>query len=526
MEAPPGLPEAPVPPPPAPPAPQSRPAPPSQMPPPAAVPAPAPPAPALPESVRYEVPGPRFHPDLYPPEAGFPFDISSKKGKSEIEIEVFKMMNATWAKREDELQKYLESEVQRLRVEVQTHEKQRQELVRENAQLRQAGAESSHVKAKLEHEQESNAVLREQVGRLQGLNAVLTEEVKHLKVATATMGTDSGPEIAQLREMNKRLKESNLELLEEQKELHKTEDELLSEVEELRTKLKSLDISTDSLQLRALHAEQGKALEEKCAEVEALQVKVGQLEGMLDNHAQLELEVAEVRAKLARSHQENEKLQLENIKVSSVTESNAHIAAELNDLRTELDVLRNSPVKNIAASPVTMSPGFAKPGAPADLSLAATPALAGPPGDPKDTLAHYLACAKPPMDFLRLKKNGAVKALLAGAGEASVVFSDLVFKREGAGLLLFILLLSEKSCYVLQPESYACAWQAPLLNTAVLKWDLSLAEEISVHFTTNEILSVHTPRRDAIAGLFAGAMKALEAEGAFHCSDGACEIRF
>ena len=369
-------------------------------------------------------------------------------------------------------------------------------------------------------------MLREQVGRLQGLNAVLTEEVKHLKVATATMGTDSGPEIAQLREMNKRLKESNLELLEEQKELHKTEDELLSEVEELRTKLKSLDISTDSMQLRALHAEQSKTLGEKCAEVEALQAKVGQLEGMLDNHAQLELEVAEVRAKLARSHQENEKLQLENIKVSSVTESNAHIAAELNDLRTELDVLRNSPVKNIAASPVTMSPGFAKPGAPADLSVAGTPALAGPRGDPKDTLAHYLACAKPPTDFLRLKKNGAVKALLAGAGEASVVFSDLVFKREGAGLLRFILLLSERSCYVLQPESYACAWQAPLLNTAVLKWDLSLAEEISVHFTTNEILSVHTPRRDAIAGLFAGAMKGLEAEGAFHCSEGACEIRF
>ena len=70
--------------------------------------------------------------------------------------------------------------------------------------------------------------------------------------------------------------------------------------------------------------EQGKALEEKCAEAEALQVKVGQLEGMLDNHAQLELEVAEVRAKLARSHhQENEKLQLENIEVSSMAGAGA-----------------------------------------------------------------------------------------------------------------------------------------------------------------------------------------------------------
>ena len=69
--------------------------------------------------------------------------------------------------------------------------------------------------------------------------------------------------------------------------------------------------------------EQGKALEEKCAEAEALQVKVGQLEGMLDNHAQLELEVAEVRAKLARSHLENEKLQLENIEVSSMAGAGA-----------------------------------------------------------------------------------------------------------------------------------------------------------------------------------------------------------
>merc|ERR1711927_94724 len=89
-------------------------------------------------------------------------------------------MNATWAKREDELQKYLENEVSRLRTANDALEREHKALINENADLRQGNSSAETLRERLEKEMQEGAKLREHNGRLQGLNAVLTEEVKQL----------------------------------------------------------------------------------------------------------------------------------------------------------------------------------------------------------------------------------------------------------------------------------------------------------------------------------------------------------
>ena len=438
-----------------------------------------------------------------------PLDIPGQLDRphKEVEMEVFKVMNATWAKREDELQKYLESEVSRLRSANDALERERKALINENADLRQGNSSAETLRERLEKEMQEGAKLREQNGRLQGLNAVLTEEVKQLhdNVDASTFN----PQIDTLRDMNQKLRDSNKELLETKQEYEATEQELLTEIEDLREKVKLLDVPAEAASL----FEENKALKAKLQEHEAenatLREAVGQLEGMVEDHGQLELEVAETRYEAARMKNDLDALRQENVTLSASKEAAPQLVSEVHNLRTEVKALStamHSPLGPSQAGAPAASPaagaGLKAGGAASRMRTLAKPA--GVQAQDLSSVDYYRSQTKPRMDYLRLFRNESASRVAEGG---AILFSDFVFRRSGDQLEKLMFVVTGRNVYMLDPETYEWTWMCPLLDLGSVSWTSKVPENLVFEGGSSGCFGIQTPRRDAIVGVLSLALE-------------------
>ena len=438
-----------------------------------------------------------------------PLDIPGQidRPHKEVEMEVFKVMNATWAKREDELQKYLENEVSRLRTANDALERERKALINENADLRQGNSSAETLRERLEKEMQEGAKLREHNGRLQGLNAVLTEEVKQLhdNVDASTFN----PQIDTLRDMNQKLRDSNKELLETKQEYEATEQELLTEIEELREKVKLLDVPAEAASL----FEENKALRAQLLEHEAenktLREAVGQLEGMVDDHGQLELEVAETRYEAARMKNDLDALRQENVTLSASKETAPQLVSEMHNLRTEVKALStaiHSPLGLSQAAGPGASPATGA-GPTAGRSASRMRTLAKSASDQAQDLSsvdYYRSQTKPRMDYLRLFRNESASRVAEGG---AILFSDFVFRRSGDLLEKLMFVVTGRNVYMLDPETYEWTWMCPLLDLGSVSWTSKVPENLVFEGGPSGSFGIQTPRRDAIVGVLSLALE-------------------
>ena len=487
------------------PTPAAAPPPPMPMPPPGTTPGSYAPPPRPTNSVGYHTP--------YSSDYRLPLDLPGGGGlerpRKDVEMEVFKVMNATWAKREDELQKYLESEVARLRGANDALERERKSLIDENANLRQGNSSAETLRERLEKEMKEGAKLREQNGRLQGLNAVLTEEVKQLhdNVDVSTFN----PQIDTLRDMNQKLRDSNKELLETKQEYEATEQDLLTEIEELREKVKLLDVPAEAANLLEENKTLKVQLQEKEAENETLREAVAQLEGMVDDHGQLELEVAETRYEAARMKNDLDALRQENVTLSA-SKDNKGLVSEVHNLRGEVKALSHAlQSPTLARTPSQAARTDATPtgGGAESASGAArlTHSLVKRGASAERNLAsvdYYRSQTKPKMDYLRLFRNESASRLAEGG---SILFSDFVFRRSGDHLEKLMFVVTARNVYMLHPATYEWTWMCPLVDLGSVSWASKVPENLVFDGGASGSFGIQTPRRDAIIGVLSLALE-------------------
>ena len=482
--------------------------------------------------------------------AGF---VESRRTESSNE-DLMRMFNSAFNSGDLELKKYLQHEVLRLRKRNDFLESERVDLLTTKAEHKRVSAEHIAVKAELETLRSDAARMREENARLQGLNDILTEEVKRGSDGRDDT-TSLEAELASLRLMNNKLKSANKDLLEEQRNKGSAEQQLLERISELEaakssTPVRRLESQVASLQNENLEKEEElNELQERAAQIDRLREENAALELQLVEHRMRFVQEIPLEGKLKDAADEVDRVRSENALLAEQAKSLAALNDELKSTRKVLEskcsmyekVLQEA---NLLTAGITMFdptgnlaeknkkemasavkgyiaqeyglPQFQASGGEAAAASGSSPDKAqgtpqrSPSQSPhgklimqtgKENIQSYLVKASTRRDFMRMAKNGAVKALLARANDLEIEFSDLVFKRDAAGTLKkFILVVTKKSVYLLTSDTYGCEWTCAFGDLFHMGWDSQVVEDLTFKASKSVDLCIQSPRRDIVIG--------------------------